>query len=152
MSRGVNTVILLGNCGNDPEIRYTASGKAVAKLSLAVNESFKDSRGEWQERTHWINVVAWQRLAEIVGEHVQRGTRIFVQGRLNTESWDDRRSGDKRYRTSVVAEKLVILSNGNGNRAKNQGPDSEPLKREPCKQKMNAKEPPAAFSDADIPF
>jgi single-strand DNA-binding protein len=152
MSRCVNTVILLGNCGKDPEVRYTASGRAVAKLSLAVNESFKDSRGEWQERTHWISVIAWRRLAEIVGEHVQQGTRIFVQGRLNTESWDDRRSGEKRYRTSVVAEKLVILSNGNRNRAKNQGPDSEPLKREPGKQKMNEEEPPASFSEADIPF
>jgi single-strand DNA-binding protein len=150
MSRCVNSVILLGNCGKDPEIRYTASGKAVAKLSLAVNQSFKDNRGEWQERTHWINVVAWQRLAEIVGEHVEQGTRLFVQGRLNTESWHDRRSGEKRYRTSVVAEKLVIFSNGNGNRAKNQGPDA--LKRESGRQNVNEEEPPASFSDADIPF
>jgi single-strand DNA-binding protein len=109
MSRCVNSVILLGNCGNAPEIRYTASGKVLAKLSLAVNESFKNSHGEWQERTHWVSIVAWQRLAEIVGEYVLRGTRLYVQGRLNTESWDDRRSGQKRYRMSVVAERLIVL-------------------------------------------
>ena len=105
----MNSVILLGNCGNAPEIRYTASGKVLAKLSLAVNESFKNSHGEWQERTHWVSIVAWQRLAEIVGEYVLRGTRLYVQGRLNTESWDDRRSGQKRYRMSVVAERLIVL-------------------------------------------
>jgi single-strand DNA-binding protein len=109
MSRCVNSVILLGNCGKAPEIRYTGSGKVLAKLSLAVNESFKDSQGEWQERTHWVSIVAWQRLAEIVGEYVLQGTRLYVQGRLNTESWDDRRSGQKRYRMSVVAEKLIVL-------------------------------------------
>jgi single-strand DNA-binding protein len=109
MSRCVNSVILLGNCGKAPEIRYTASGKVLAKLSLAVNESFKDSQGDRQERTHWVSIVAWQRLAEIVGEYVLQGTRLYVQGRLNTESWDDRRSGQKRYRMSVVAEKLIVL-------------------------------------------
>jgi single-strand DNA-binding protein len=109
MSRCVNSVILLGNCGKAPEIRYTASGKVLAKLSLAVNESFKDSQGEWQERTHWVSIVAWQRLAEIVGEYVLQGTRLYVQGRLNAESWDDRMSGQKRYRMSVVAEKLIVL-------------------------------------------
>lgn len=109
MSRSVNTVILLGNCGKDPEVRYTASGKPVANLSLAINESFKDPKGEWQERTHWVSIVAWRRLAEIVGEYVEKGTRLYVQGRLNTESWEDRNHGGKQYRISVVAEKLVVL-------------------------------------------
>ena len=112
MSRCVNTVILLGNCGKDPEIRYTASGKAVAKLSLAINENYKDNQGNWQERTHWVSVVAWQRLAEVVGDYIQQGTKLYVHGRLNTESWEDRNSGEKRYRTSVIAEKLIVLGNG----------------------------------------
>jgi single-strand DNA-binding protein len=107
MSRCVNTVTLLGNCGQDPDIRYTASGKPVAKLSLAINENYKDNQGNWQERTHWISVVAWQRLAQVVGDYVQQGTKLYVHGRRNTESWEDRRSGEKRYRMSVVAEKLI---------------------------------------------
>jgi single-strand DNA-binding protein len=127
MSRCVNTVILLGNCGQDPDIRYTASGKPVAKLSLAINENYKDNQGNWQERAHWISVVAWQRLAEVVGDYVQQGTKLYVHGRLNTESWEDRRSGEKRYRMSVVAEKLIVLSNGRqgaGNgRDSQSGPD-----------------------------
>jgi single-strand DNA-binding protein len=127
MSRCVNTVTLLGNCGKDPDIRYTPSGKPVAKLSLAINENYKDNQGNWQERTHWISVVAWQRLAEVVGDYVQQGTKLYVHGRLNTESWEDRRSGEKRYRMSVVAEKLIVLSNGRqgaGNgRDSQSGPD-----------------------------
>jgi single-strand DNA-binding protein len=82
MSRCVNSVILLGNCGNAPEIRYTASGKVLAKLSLAVNESFKNSHGEWQERTHWVSIVAWQRLAEIVGEYVLRAPGFMFRAAL----------------------------------------------------------------------
>ncbi|PYY03975.1 MAG: single-stranded DNA-binding protein [Acidobacteria bacterium] len=112
MSRCVNTVILLGNCGRDPEIKKTASGKPVAKLSLAINENYKDYQGTWQQRTQWISIVAWQRLAEVVRDYVQQGTRLYVHGRLNTESWEDRNSGEKRYRTSVVAEKLLVLGNG----------------------------------------
>lgn len=112
MSRCVNTVILLGNCGKDPEIKYTASGKPVAKLSLAINENYKDDQGNWQQRTQWISIVAWQRLAEVVGDYVQQGTRLYVHGRLNTESWEDRNSRERRYRTSVVAETLLVLGNG----------------------------------------
>lgn len=145
-SRCVNTVILLGNCGKDPEIKYTASGKAVAKLSIAINESYKDSQGEWQQRTHWVSIVAWQRLAEIVGEYVQQGSRLYVQGRLNTESWEDRHSGEKRYRTSVVAEKLIVVANGR------QAAGGEVAHGEPERQEAPSNGSVASFDDSEIPF
>ena len=152
MSRCVNTVILLGNCGKDPEIRYTASGKPVAKLSLAINENFKDGKGEWQERTHWVNIVAWQRLAEIVGEYVEKGTRLYVQGRLNTDSWEDRHTGQKRYRTLVVARRLIILDKGRGTSGKNADSGGAQPKGQGAKQERSATSARPPFEDSDIPF
>jgi single-strand DNA-binding protein len=151
MSRCVNTVILLGNCGKDPEIRYTASGKPVAKLSLAINESFKDGKGEWQERTHWVSIVAWQRLAEIVGEYVEKGTRLYVQGRLNTDSWEDRNTGQKRSRILVVAQKLIVIADSRQPMDKNNGSGGTQQERQPAKQKMSAGTT-ASREDSDIPF
>jgi len=110
MAKSVNKVILIGNLGKDPEIKYTPSGTAVAKFSLATNERFKDKSGEWQDRTEWHNIVAWQRLAEIVGEYVKKGSKLYIEGRLQTSSWDDKESGQKKYRTEVIANDLVLLS------------------------------------------
>src|SRR5580700_6901537 len=90
MPKSVNKVILVGNVGKDPEVRYSPSGTAVANFSLATNERFKDRNGEWQDRTEWHSIVAWQRLAEIVGEHVRKGTKVYVEGKLQTTSWQDR--------------------------------------------------------------
>ncbi|HEX5434146.1 MAG TPA: single-stranded DNA-binding protein, partial [Candidatus Angelobacter sp.] len=84
----MNKVILLGNLGKDPEIKYTPSGTPVARFSLATNERYKDKSGEWQERTEWHNIVAWQRLAEIVGEYVKKGSKLYIEGRLQTSSWE----------------------------------------------------------------
>ena len=151
MSRCVNTVILLGNCGKDPEVRYTASGKPVAKLSLAINESFKNAKGEWQERTHWVSIVAWQRLAEIVGEYVEKGTKLYVQGRLNTDSWEDKHTGQKRYRTSVVVHKLIVLGNGRVGSSKNDESGGTQRRRQPAKEESATGTPPP-FEDSDIPF
>ena len=88
MSKSINKVILIGHAGKDPEVRYTANGTPVAKFSLATNEKFKDRNGEWQERTEWHTVIAWQRLAEIVGEYVKSGSRLYVEGKLQTSSWE----------------------------------------------------------------
>ncbi len=110
MAKSVNKVILVGNLGKDPEVKYTPSGVPVAKFSLATNERFKDKSGEWQDRTEWHNIVAWQRLAEIVGEYVKKGSKIYIEGRLQTSSWEDKQSGEKKYRTEVVANDLVLLS------------------------------------------
>ncbi len=110
MAKSVNKVILVGNLGKDPEIKYTPSGTAVAKFSLATNEGYKDKAGQWQERTEWHNIVAWQRLAEIVGEYVKKGSKVYIEGRLQTSSWDDKETGQKKYKTEIVANDLVLLS------------------------------------------
>jgi single-strand DNA-binding protein len=110
MPKSVNKVILIGNLGKDPEIKYTSTGTPVAKFSLATNEKYKDKSGQWQERTEWHNIIAWQRLAEIVGEYVKKGSKLYIEGRIQTNSWDDKESGQKKYRTEIVANDLVLLS------------------------------------------
>jgi single-strand DNA-binding protein len=110
MAKSLNKVMLIGNLGKDPEVKYTPSGVPVAKFSLATNERYKDKGGEWQDRTEWHNIVAWQRLAEIVGEYVKKGSKIYIEGRIQTSSWEDKQSGEKKYRTEIVANDLVLLS------------------------------------------
>lgn len=110
MAKSVNKVILIGNLGKDPEVKVTPSGTPVAKFSLATNERYKDKAGQWQDRTEWHNLVAWQRTAEIIGEYVKKGSKIYVEGRLQTSSWDDKNTGEKKYRTEIVVNDLVLLS------------------------------------------
>src|SRR5437016_7842637 len=110
MAKSVNKVILVGNLGKDPEVKYTPSGTPVAKFSLATNEGYKDKSGQWQDRTEWHNIVAWQRLAEIVGEYVKKGSKVYIEGRLQTSSWDDKETGQKKYKTEIIANELVLLS------------------------------------------
>ena len=107
--KSVNKVILIGNLGKDPEVKFTPQGTPVAKITLATNERFKDKSGEWQDRTEWHNVVLWQRLAEIAGEYLKKGGKVYIEGRLQTRSWDDKQSGQKKYMTEVVANDLVLL-------------------------------------------
>ena len=109
MPRSVNKVILVGNVGKDPEVRYSASGTPVANFSLATNEKFKDRNDQWQERTEWHSIVAWQRLAEIVEEYVAKGSKVYVEGKLQTTSWEDRQSGERKYRTEIVARQIRFL-------------------------------------------
>ena len=109
MAKSVNKVILIGNLGKDPEVKYTPSGTPVAKFTLATNERYKDKDGQWQDRTEWHNIVAWQRLAEIVGEYVKKGSKLYIEGKLQTSSWEDKQSGEKKYRTEIVAQDLVLL-------------------------------------------
>ena len=109
MSRGgVNKVILIGNLGGDPEVRYTPSGAAVVNVNLATNESWTDRSGERQERTEWHRLVLWSKLAEIAGQYLRKGSKVFVEGRLQTRSWDDQ-GGQKRYTTEVVVNDLQML-------------------------------------------
>jgi single-strand DNA-binding protein len=114
MAKSVNKVILIGNLGKDPEVKFTPQGTAVAKFSLATNERFKDKSGEWQDRTEWHNVVAWARLAEIAGEYLKKGRTVYIEGRLQTRSWDDKETGQKKYMTEVVANDLVLLGGREG--------------------------------------
>jgi single-strand DNA-binding protein len=115
--KSVNKVILLGSVGHDPEVKVTANGIPVGRFSLATNERFKDKSGKFQEHTEWHNVVVWRRLAEIVGEFVSKGSQLYIEGKLQTTIWEDRHSGQKKYRTEVVADDLVLLGSrekGNG--------------------------------------
>jgi single-strand DNA-binding protein len=105
---GVNKVIIVGNVGRDPEVRYTQSGRAVASFSVATSERFQDKDGQTQERTEWHRVVAWARLAEICGEYLRKGKQVYIEGRLQTRDWEDK-DGHKRYTTEVVANEMQML-------------------------------------------
>jgi single-strand DNA-binding protein len=109
MGKCVNKVILLGHAGKDPQAHILPSGTLV-NLSLATSERYKDHRGEWQERTEWHNLVGYQRIGEILRDYVRKGSRIFVEGELRTRSWEDRESGQKRFRTEVVVHEISLLS------------------------------------------
>ncbi|EKE01918.1 MAG: hypothetical protein ACD_21C00025G0029 [uncultured bacterium] len=109
MARGVNKVILIGNLGNDPEVRYTPSGSAVATVSLATSETWRDKQsGEMQDRTEWHRVVFFNRLAEIVGEYLRKGSKIYIEGSLRTRKWQDK-SGMERYTTEIIANEMHML-------------------------------------------
>ncbi len=108
MARSVNKAILIGNLGKDPEVRYTGSGVAVATFSMATSESWRDPEGNTQERTEWHNIVAWRKLAEICGEYLKKGNKVYVEGRLQYRTYDDK-NGVKRYVTEIVMDELVML-------------------------------------------
>jgi single-strand DNA-binding protein len=109
MARSVNKVILVGNVGKDPEVKLLASGTSVANFTLATNERFKDKSGEFQERTEWHSLVAYQRLAEIIRDYVKKGSKLYAEGRIQTRSWDDK-DNQKHYKTEIVVNDVVLLS------------------------------------------
>ncbi len=113
MARSVNKVILIGNLGADPELRYTGSGTAVCNMRIATNESYKDASDQLVEKTEWHNVVAWARLAEICGEYLKKGSRIYVEGSLQTRSWEDQ-EGQTRYMTEIKIRDMMMLDGRDG--------------------------------------
>ena len=116
-TKGVNKVILVGNLGNDPEVRYMPNGNAVANLSLATSESWKDQQGQVQERTEWHRLTMYRRLAEIAGEYLRKGSQIYVEGKLQTRKWQDQQGQDK-YTTEIIVDQMQMLGgrgNGGGN-------------------------------------
>jgi single-strand DNA-binding protein len=116
MSKGVNKVILIGRLGNEPDRRSTSSGAAVANISLATNESWQDKQtGEWQERTEWHRVVFFGRQAEVVGQYLHKGSQIYVEGRLQTNKWQDQNTGQDRYSTEIVAREMQMLDGRSDN-------------------------------------
>jgi single-strand DNA-binding protein len=156
---GVNKAILLGNLGQDPEIRYTASGTAVANISIATSERWtgKES-GEQQERTEWHRVVFFGRLAEVVGEYLKKGSQIYVEGQIRTEKWQDR-DGQDRYTTKIYAREMQMLGGGSkrheqenaeaGRRSSSPGtPGPTSGKPDPHRHET----PQGEFIDDDIPF
>ena len=109
MAKGMNKSFLLGHVGKDPEFRSTAGGTLVAAFSLATSDRQKDSQGNWNDKAEWHNLVAFSRKAEIVRDYVKKGTQLFIEGKIQTRSWDDKESGQKRYRTEILINELTLL-------------------------------------------
>lgn len=160
MARGVNKVILVGNCGQDPEVRYMPSGGAVTNISIATSESWKDKNtGDQQERTEWHRVVFFNRLAEIVEQYVKKGTKLYVEGSLRTRKWQGQ-DGQDRYTTEIVASEMQMLDSRGSQGGFEQQPPAEMAPSAPQssgqQQASQAAEPaPQAQSsdfDDDIPF
>ena len=158
MAKSLNKVMLIGNLGKDPEVKYTPSGTPVAKLTLATNERYKDKDGQWQDRTEWHNIVLWQRLAEIAGEYLKKGSKVYIEGRLQTRSWEDKQTNQKRYMTEVVASDLLLLGGrgeggdfaGGSRSAAAGGNNFDQRTPEPEPAAATAASTP--ISDEDIPF
>ena len=145
MARGVNKVILVGNLGKDPEVRYMPNGNAVANITLATSESWKDKQtGEPQERTEWHRVVLFRRLGEIAGEYLKKGSQVYIEGKLQTRKWQDNQGND-RYTTEIVADNMQMLgSRGGGGFQADNAPAAKP-------QPVPATAAADDFDD-DIPF
>lgn len=149
----INKAILVGNLGKDPELRYTASGQAVATFSLATTEKFKNKGGEQQERTEWHNLVAWGPLAEICGKYLVKGKQIYVEGRIQSRSYDDR-DGNKRYITEIVISDMQMLGGRSGEEAGGGGarPASRAASSSPAREPVSVPEDAPFNPDDDIPF
>ena len=155
MAKSVNKVILVGNLGKDPEVKYTPQGTAVAKFSLATNERYKDKSGEWQDRTEWHNLVAWARTAEIVGEYLKKGRTVYVEGTLRTSSWEDKQTNQKKYKTEIWVNDLVLL----GGRGEGGGGGEAHASARGAANHFDQSAPPepehagaSPITDEDIPF
>lgn len=167
MARGINKVILVGNLGRDPEMRYTPNGSAVANLAIATSESWKDKQtGENQERTEWHRVVMFSRLGEIAGEYLKKGSKVYIEGKLQTNKWQDK-EGNDRYTTEIIANEMQMLDSrgggsGGGDNSYDQSAGSfQPQQKRPAaspqpqaQPQAQAQQKPGAFDDFDddIPF
>ena len=157
----VNKVILVGNLGKDPELRYTASGTAVANFSLATTERYKDRDGNSQEKTEWHNIVVWRQLAEICGKYLTKGKQVYLEGKIQTRSYDDR-DGNKRYITEIVVDQMQMLGRagddnsggGSGGYQRREQRQERPASNNRPQQspQQNQYEEPPFNPDDDIPF
>ena len=151
MARGVNKCILVGNLGKDPETRYTPSGSAVTNITVATAESWKDKQtGEQQERTEWHRVVFFNRLAEVAGEYLRKGSQVYIEGKIQTRKWQDK-NGQDRYTTEIVGNEMQML----GSRGDNAGgarPAAAQAAPQQQQQQQPAPPPPADDFEDDIPF
>jgi single-strand DNA-binding protein len=139
----INKVILIGNLGADPEIRYTQSGTPVVNFRIATTERWKDKDGQQQEHTEWHNIVAWRRLAEICGEYLSKGSRVYIEGKLQTRKWQDQ-NGNDRYTTEIVANEMKMLTPRGAGTGESAGTSSGGYGDVPP-------EPPPGTGD-DVPF
>ena len=158
MAKSVNKVILLGNVGKDPEIRSTPSGTMVATFGLATSDRFQDAQGNWQDRTEWHNLVAFKRTAEIVRDYVKKGSKLYIEGKIQTRSWEDKETKQKRYRTEILVNDLVLLSareeGSGGGRQASSGSSAANFDQRPPATAGAPDEysQQAEISDDDIPF
>jgi single-strand DNA-binding protein len=156
MAKSVNKVILLGNVGKDPEMRSTPGGTLVANFTLATSDRQKDAQGNWQERTEWHNLVAFTRTAEIIRDYVKKGSKLYVEGKIQTRSWDDKDSGAKRYRTEIIVNDISLLSgrdegaSGGYSRPASSSGSSASFDQRPSGNDEYAQQ--TEISDDDIPF
>lgn len=148
--RGVNKVILVGNLGRDPEIRYTRDGTAVANLNLATTDTWNDANGQKQERTEWHRVVAWGKLAEIAKEYLGKGRQVYIEGRLQTRSWEDK-DGNKRYTTEIRADQMLMLG-GRGGDASSPSASASRDSGPPSEGSGEFGREPFQATDDDVPF
>ena len=163
MARAVNKVILIGNLGQDPELRYTGNGTAVCNLRIATNESYKDQEGQLVEKTEWHSVVAWSRLAEICGEYLKKGSRVYFEGSLQTRSWEDR-DGNTRYTTEIKAREMMMLDSRGGDvddsnydqrrsQPQQQRQPQQPQQQRQPQPQTQSQTPDNSFApDDDLPF
>jgi single-strand DNA-binding protein len=161
MAKSVNKVFLLGNVGKDPEIRSTPSGTMVATFGLATSDRYQDPQGNWQDRTEWHNLVAFKRTAEIIRDYVKKGSKLYIEGSLRTSSWDDKQSGQKRYKTEIIVNDLSLLSGrdegsggaGGYSRAASSASSAASFdQRPPAAAGQDEYAQAAEISDDDIPF
>lgn len=150
---GVNKVILVGNLGRDPEVRYTKSGQAVASFSLATSESWKGKDGNKEEKTEWHRIVAWGKLGEICGEYLNKGKQVYIEGRLQTREWDDK-DGNKRSTTEIVANNMTMLgqAGGGGNQGYSDNGPSSSSSPASGSSSSSGSSGGDDFEDDDIPF
>ena len=141
----VNKVIVLGNLGVDPELKYTLSGAAVTTLSVATSESWKDDSGNRQERTEWHRVVLWRRLAEVAGEYLKKGSKVYFEGRLQTRSWEDK-DGVKRYTTEIICDVMTMLDGRGDSGGSSRSPEP------PAASDSEGGPAPQMADDDDLPF
>lgn len=146
MSRGLNKIQIIGNLGRDPDVHYTQTGKCVANLSVAVNEQWNDRNGQRQEKTEWVRCVLWDKLGEIAKEYLRKGAAVYLEGRLQTRSWDDK-DGQKRYTTEVNVFQMLMLGNGRGGGSQR----VDELTHPDDEQGQPRVEPPVDETD-DVPF
>jgi single-strand DNA-binding protein len=156
MAKSVNKVILLGNVGKDPEIRSTPNAVTVANFSLATSDRFQDAQGNWQERTEWHNLVAFKRTAEIVRDYVKKGSKLYIEGKIQTRSWEDKDTKAKRYKTEIIVNDLSLLSgrddssSGYSRASSSSSAAVNEDQRQPAGQDDYSQA--AEISDDDIPF
>jgi single-strand DNA-binding protein len=139
MSRSINSHTILGNVGKDPETRDTPSGTLIATFSVATSSRFKDAQGQWQVKSEWHNCTAFKRTAEIVRDYVHKGSKVYVKGPSQTESWDDKTTGQKRYKTSIIVNELILLSGKDEQNKASYSSGAQPADQQ-------------EISDDDIPF